>query len=384
MSISTSGVKRAFSVSSDEKVAVREFYHGLDLAEGDTELVIFFCSPDYDTDLLEKELNRRFGDITLIGCTTAGEITPEGYHDGSLTGAAFSKDHFTCISHRRDEISTFSIKDGIEFGRAIIDKISAREKNANGSNSFAFLLIDGLSGAEERVTASVGCELGEISMVGGSTADAYRMKRTQLFHEGHFREDSAVIILFNTDLPFRVAYTHHYLATDAKAVITEADAVTREVTEINGLPVLQEYARLCGLKEEELVLDTACRHPFLIKIGGHYYSRGIININHENGSIKFACAIDKGVVFSIARPGDPQKNLKALFKKIEADIGPLEIVLGCDCAARKVAFENAGILDEMSKIYADHNVIGFATFGEQVNTLHMNNSFSCVAIGRAS
>lgn len=210
MLTSTVGVKRAFSVSSDEKDAVREFYHGLDLTEGDTELVIFFCSPDYNTDLLEKELNRAFGDIPLIGCTTAGEITPEGYHDGSLTGAAFGKEHFTCISHRRDQISTFSIKDGIDFGRAIFDKISARAENINGSNSFAFLLIDGLSGAEERVTASVGCELGEISMVGGSTADHYRMKQTQLFHEGRFREDSALIILFNTDLPFRVTYTHHF------------------------------------------------------------------------------------------------------------------------------------------------------------------------------
>ncbi|MFC7047637.1 FIST N-terminal domain-containing protein [Emcibacter nanhaiensis] len=375
-------IKRAFSLSADERTAVREFYDGLCIAEERPEAVIFFCSPEYDTAVLEKELNRQFGDIPLIGCTTAGEITPEGYHAGSITGAALSRTHFTCVSKRYDRISKFNIQDGIEFGRSLKHELRRAVDNVSGSNSFAFMLIDGLSNAEERVTASLGSELGEISMIGGSTADDFKLKQTQIFHEGKFRTDSAVVMLVHTDLPFQVSYTHHYVASDAKAVITEADPITREVLEINGLPASQEYARLCGVEEQDLDIVIASKHPVMVKVGGTYFSRGVMGIDHEKHSIRFACAIDKGVVCSIARPDDPQLNLETLFSDISSEIGPLSLVIGCDCAARKMNFQIQGILDEMSQIYAANNVIGFASFGEQFNTLHMNNSFSCIAIGR--
>ena len=375
-------IKRAFSLSSDERTAVQELHEGLCIGEERPEAVIFFCSPDYDTALLEQELNRCFGDIPLIGCTTAGEITPEGYRAGSITGAALSRDHFTCVSKRYDLISKFSIQDGIEFGRSLKQKLRRVADNVSGSNSFAFMLIDGLSGAEERVTAALGSELGEINLLGGSTADDFKLKQTQIFHDGKFRTDSAVVVLVHTDLPFQVSYTHHYVASDAKAVITEADPITREVLEINGLPATLEYARLCGVEEQDLDIVVASKHPIMVKVGGTYFSRGVMGIDHEKRSIKFACAIDKGVVCSIARPDDPQLNLETLFNDIKSEIGPLSLVIGCDCAARKMNFQIQGILDDMSQIYAANNVIGFASFGEQFNTLHMNNSFSCVAIGR--
>ncbi|WP_417320584.1 FIST N-terminal domain-containing protein [Emcibacter sp.] len=374
-------IKRAFSLSRDERTAVREFFDGLCIEKEKPEAVIFFCSPDYDTVKLEKELNRQFGDIPLIGCTTAGEITPEGYHAGSITGAVLSRTHFTCVSKRYDMISNFNIQDGIEFGRSLKQQLNRVADNASGSNSFAFMLIDGLSGAEERVTASLGSELGEINLIGGSTADDFKLKQTQIFHDGRFHTDSAVVVMVHTDLPFQVSYTHHYVASDAKAVITEADPITREVLEINGLPATREYARLCGVEEKDLDIVVASKHPIMVKVGGTYFSRGVMGINHQNQSIKFACAIDKGVVCSIARPDDPKQNLEKLFRDMENEIGPLALVIGCDCAARKMNFQIQGILDDMSQIYAANNVIGFASFGEQFNSLHMNNSFSCVAIG---
>tara|TARA_B100001939_G_scaffold339033_1_gene345313 strand:+ start:2089 stop:3249 length:1161 start_codon:yes stop_codon:yes gene_type:complete len=375
-------VTTAYSLARDEKTAVRELYNGLCQDADAPALVIFFCSPAFDTSRLEQELNHCFGDIPLIGCTTAGEITPDGYRKGSLTGAAFNNAYFTCMSRRYDNISSFTLQDGIRFARKLVRDFKTISPAVSGSNSFAFMLIDGLSGAEERVTAAIGSELGEINMIGGSTADDWKLKQTRIFHEGRFHTDSAVITLFHTRLPFRVAYTHHYVAGDARAVITEADPITREVSEINGLPATQEYARLCGLDEKDLNLLVVSNHPVLVRVGGSYFSRGIIGILPEKHSIKFACAIDKGVVCSIARPDDPQNNLMELFRKMEAEIGPPALVLGCDCAARQMTFEEQGILEEMSEIYARARTVGFASFGEQYNTVHMNNSFSCVAIGR--
>ncbi|MCF6197067.1 MAG: FIST C-terminal domain-containing protein [Emcibacter sp.] len=375
-------IKKAVSLSPDEGDAVEELYQQLCETDSNPALCLFFCSPKYDLGRLEAALSRRFGDIPLVGCTTAGEITPLGYQQDSITGVAFPRAHFSIVSRAIHKIGDFKIQDGIDAGAELVADLKKNIPHANGHNTFAFMLIDGLSNAEERVTASIGSQLGDIPLVGGSTADDWDLKNTSLFYQGRFARDRAVIMLIHTELPFQVHYTHHYIAGDARAVITEADPVTRIVYEINGLPATQEYARLCGVAEKDLSISTCSNHPILMKIGGKFYSRGVVDINHAQQNIRFACAIGKGVVCAIARPSDPIVNTADLFAKIRADIGPLDLVLGCDCAARKMICEEQGLLPAISQIYMENNVIGFASFGEQYNTIHMNNSFCCIAIGK--
>ncbi|MBL4612647.1 MAG: FIST C-terminal domain-containing protein [Emcibacter sp.] len=374
-------IKKAVSLSPDAKQAVEELYQQLCGQDADPALCLFFCSPKYDLELLEQELLRYFGDIPLVGCTTAGEITPLGYKEDSITAVAFPRDHFKVIIRAIDKIGEFKIQDGIDAGAELVADLKQNIPHANGHNTFAFMLIDGLSNAEERVTASIGSQLGDILLVGGSTADNWDMEKTSIFFQRGFTRDMAVVILIHTELPFQVQYTHHYVAGDARAVITEADPISRIVHEINGLPATQEYARLCGMAEKDLSIAVCSNHPILMKIGGKYYSRGVVEVNHAERYIRFACAIGKGVVCAIARPSDPIANTIDLFQKIRAEIGPLDLVLGCDCAARKMICEEQGLLPEISRIYVENNVIGFATFGEQYNTIHMNNSFCCIAIG---
>jgi len=376
-------INKAVSLSPDEETAVEELYHQLCCRDKAPALCLFFCSPNYDLDLLEAALLRHFGDIPLVGCTTAGEITPLGYQQDSITGVAFAQQHFRIVTRAIRGISNFKIQDGINVGAGLVADLKQHIPHANGHNTFAFMLIDGLSNAEERVTASIGSQLGDIPLVGGSTADDWDLEKTSLFFQNGFSRDMAMIMLIHTELPFQVHYTHHYIAGDAKAVITEADPITRIVHEINGLPATQEYARLCGVEEKNLNISVCSNHPILMKIGGKYYSRGVVEVNQAQQSIRFACAIGKGVVCAIARPSDPIANTARLFQAIRAEIGPLDLVLGCDCAARKMICEEQGLLPEISRIYAENNVIGFASFGEQYNTIHMNNSFCCVAIGQA-
>lgn len=374
--------QKAVSTSRNAKQAVGELYQQLCGEDNDPELCLFFCSPSYDLDMLEQEFSEKFGDIPLVGCTTAGEITPLGYKDDSITAIAFSKEYFRITVRCITNIDAFELQDGIDIGKELVCGLTGELPHASGQNTFAFMLIDGLCNAEEKVTASIGSQLGNIPLIGGSTADGWDMDETSLFYNKKFSRNISIIMLMHTELPFQFHYTHHYVAGNARAVITKADPVKRIAYEINGLPAVQEYARLCGVSEDDLNISTYSMHPFLLRIGGKYYSRGIVEVNKEKQTVRFACAIGKGVVYAIARPSDPKDNLRNLFDSIKKDIGPFELVLGCDCLARKMIFENQGILPEMSDIYMENNVIGFATFGEQYNTIHMNNSFCCIAIGQ--
>ena len=48
----------------------RELFEGIYHPEA--SLAVFFCSTDYELHALERELNAQFADVSLIGCTSAG------------------------------------------------------------------------------------------------------------------------------------------------------------------------------------------------------------------------------------------------------------------------------------------------------------------------
>ena len=56
--------------------------------------VLFFCSAQYDLGQLATELNEQLNGYLVSGCTTAGELTPDGYSQGSITAIGFDDEDF--------------------------------------------------------------------------------------------------------------------------------------------------------------------------------------------------------------------------------------------------------------------------------------------------
>src|ERR1019366_8721099 len=91
--------------ATDARQAVQEF-HAM-VAQPEMALVVFFCSSEYDLDVLAAEMKRLFGDIPMVGCTTAGEIGPSGYCDRSLAGASFSSSACTVVTQSLSRLQQF-------------------------------------------------------------------------------------------------------------------------------------------------------------------------------------------------------------------------------------------------------------------------------------
>src|SRR5882724_1013437 len=95
--------RRAASTSSDPRIAARALYD--QLAIPDMALAICYVAPSYDLDALGAELAQLFGaGAPLIGCTTAGEITPLGYLDGSVTGVSIGGPGVVAHTERVDRL----------------------------------------------------------------------------------------------------------------------------------------------------------------------------------------------------------------------------------------------------------------------------------------
>ncbi|HZM57154.1 MAG TPA: FIST N-terminal domain-containing protein [Acidimicrobiales bacterium] len=93
---------RGQSVASDPRQAVTEFHAAV--ARPDASLVMFFCSPEYEFDVVADEMRRQFQEVDVVGCTTAGEIGPSGYLEHSLSGVSFSKQDFSVAPAGLDDL----------------------------------------------------------------------------------------------------------------------------------------------------------------------------------------------------------------------------------------------------------------------------------------
>ena len=124
-------------------------------------------------------------------------------------------------------------------------------------------------------------------------------------------------------------------------------------------------------------------HPLVVRAGGRHYARAIQQVNDDD-SLHFFCAIDEGIVLSIAESGDLVADLESVFARLDDDLGPVEAVLGFDCILRYIEMEQGQMLADVSRLLTANTVIGFNTYGEQFGTMHMSQTFTGIAFGSAA
>jgi hypothetical protein len=362
----------------DARDAVRAFH--AEVAQADMALVVFFCSPQYDLDVLAQEVGRLFAGVQVVGCTTAGEIGPHGCCEHSLTGFSLGRSSFAASGGVLDDLKGFELTQAEGLGQRLLTDLQDQRPGANPESTFALLLTDGLSVREEPVTRVLQHVLGDIRVVGGSAGDDLRFGRTFVYADGRFWPDSAVLVLVSTRLPFEVFNTQHFLPTDRRVVVTAADVPRRIVHELDGWPAAEAYARLVGADVDDLDPMRFATWPMVVMIDGTNYVRSIQKAGVD-GSLTFFCAIEEGLVLRTAVGTDLVAHLKGFFDDLEARIGPPELVIAFDCILRKQEMTQRGLVDSVGGVFRQNNVIGFNSYGEQFAGVHVNQTLTGVAIG---
>jgi hypothetical protein len=372
------GIRIGYSREREPRRAAAELYAAL--SHPDACIAVFFCSAEYDLPVLGEALAALFGRVRLVGCTTAGELSPVGYLEGSIVGFSLAGPDFVAVAAPLRDLPSFSITEGETIVRDL-RKHLGREGAGLPENDFAFLLIDGLDKCEDLVVSSIYSALGKVPLVGGSSGGAMSFGSSSVYFDGAFHRDTAVLLLVRTRRQFRLFTLDHFLPSDTRMVITEADPQTRVVTEINAEPAGREYARLVGLDVDKLTPMIFATHPVLVRVGGRYYVRSIQKVN-DDGSLTFFCAIDKGLVLTVAKGTDIIRNLSDQLQAIRAEIGQPDLLIGCECVLRCLELEQKQLKGEAGRLLAEQNIVGFNTFGEQFQAMHVNQTFTGAAIGR--
>lgn len=374
----TVSVQRGASTAVDAETAVAEL--AVQLQPETAELIVFFASPDYDREELAIALREHFANTQVIGCTTAGEIGPAGYGEGTLSGFSLRSGDFSIEVGRLEKLQELELDAGTHAMQSLMDHTRERGLKVDAQHCFGFLLVDGLSMREEAVVSSLHRPLGEIHLFGGSAGDALNFGATYLYENGSFKNDIALFALVHTELAFEVFRTQHFVETEARMVITEADPLSRVVTEINAEPAAREYARQVGLELDELSPQIFAAHPVLVRVGGENFVRSIAKVNDDE-SLSFFCAVESGNVLTVARGVDLVGSLQQTFDQVRERVGEPLLTIGCDCILRSLESQRDELRGQIAEVLERNRTIGFATYGEQFDAMHVNQTFTGVMIG---
>ena len=376
---SQSGVATAKSKAESVEDAVADIAAQLP-TEG-LAMVLIFLSPHYDPHHFITEIALHFADTPVYGCTTAGELAPDGWEENSVVALAFGADDFAVAAKPIFGLSNFGVDEGRSVGRELRQELLRTNSEIDDERSFGLVLIDGMCKREEAIMSALHASLDNVPVVGGSAGDGLRFERTFVFFDGKAYTDSAVLILLKTSLPFRLFKCDNFEPTSTKMVVTEADLEQRIVKELNAEPAAEEYSRAVGIVDDKLDAFSFASHPVLVRVGGAYYARSIQRVNPD-GSLRFFCAIDEGMVLTAAKSRNPVDATRDVFAETRDEIGEVSIYIGFECILRRLDAEQHQFAREMSELYRKNRVIGFHTYGEQYGSMHVNQTLTGVAIGR--
>jgi hypothetical protein len=366
-------VLRAHTSEPEPRLALTHLAR--ELAADSASAVLLFCSADYDLERLGPAIAQTFA-APVAACTTAGQIGLGGFERDGITGVSL---HSADLHMRPLLLSPLSLCQA--QATSLAREQAARARQQAGLKSFGLLLVDGLSMWEELVASALYEALGDVTVVGGSAAANERQREPAVYHAGRFRKGAAVLALFETrSLTFASFAAQHFVPSAKKLVITLADPDRRIVYEINGEPAARAYARTIGVEEAELGSRHFACHPLMLDLGEQLLPRAI-RARLADSSLQLACAIEEGLVVSVAESRDPLGTLERALADVERRVPQPAALLVFDCVHRRLELEERGLLSQVGQLLARHGAIGFSGYGEQLGPLHANHTLTGIALG---
>jgi hypothetical protein len=304
----------------------------------------------------------------VIGCTTDGEISSNGFNTDSAVLAGL-------------------VSENLSFHVAYVENLGADSEAAGRklaqqlppSVRYVHLFSDGVTGNGCAILRGMQAVLDpQISIVGGTAADGDRFQRTLQFAGTQMFTDAAVAMGFSGEFRVGLGVGSGWAPVGIGRKVTRAAGST--LYELNGKPALEVYSRLLGKHAEQLpsvgveyplaLLDenSACvlqdqDYPYLM--------RATMAVNPQDGSIKFAGEIPEGARVRLTC-GERHCILQASKRAIQramSDLGEARPALAfCfSCMARKIVL-GRHIKEEVQAIQEGLGpqvpIIGFYSYGE--------------------
>nr|WP_321452552.1 FIST N-terminal domain-containing protein [uncultured Carboxylicivirga sp.] len=351
-------VQIAYSQHTDIENIVADLKNQID--GFDTKLIQFFASSNINPEKISEKLYDAYGNVPIMGCTTSGEILSGKILDNSIVMMAMGSE---IVDDCKIEVLTNIQSNILSVEKAFASFESyfgTKVSDLDTEKYVGLVLIDGLSGQEEKINERIG-DLTNVSFIGGSAGDDLKFEQTHVFANGKAYSNAAVIALLKCNTEFDILKTQSFKTTNQKVEVTKADELTRTIIELNGRPAVEEYTALVGVDKANVAAAFA-RKPVGLVAGDDFFVRSPQKTDGNN--LVFYCSVKEGMKLDVLESQDivedTQKDLKAKM----AEFGSVSAILNINCILRTLELKEKKQTDAYAELFENVPTIGFSSYGE--------------------
>ncbi len=155
-----------------------------------------------------------FTSVPVVGCSTHGEISPEGARDGSVLVMAIGGPGFAVTTAVAKNVSGRQRDAGAELADAV-----ARDTGL--PYTAMLILTDGFIRDQEDILRGIYSVVGaSIPLVGGAAGDGWRFQGTEQIHGDEVLSDAVVVASISSEAPIAVGVRHGWRKVGEPMVVT--------------------------------------------------------------------------------------------------------------------------------------------------------------------
>ena len=340
----------------------------------DPKLLVVFCAESYDLPELLAGIREAAGDVPMIGCSTAGEISAAGPGDAGVVVAALGGPGFEIATAAADAANGRLREAGAEVAACFEETALAGK-----SHRVLLLLTDGLVGDQTEIVRGAYRVVGaEVPLVGGCAGDGLRMAGTAQFHDGRVLRHSVVAAAIASDAPLGIGVSHGWRRVGDPMVVTRSEG--NRVHALDDAPALDVYLDRLGAPpaarhDPQAFTLFALTHPLGLSRRSGEEVRFVAGADFADRSIQCIAQVPQGGL-SWFMDGDDASVLEATdaaCRDALVALGPQPPLglVAFDCIARRGVLGEPGIhaeVDRIAEFAGGAPVAGFYTYGEIART----------------
>ena len=337
--------------------------------------LILFADSKYDHPTLLNSISQ-VTNAPLIGCTTAGEITPQGPSENSLIIVAFSTSQIHFSTGIGQNLSQQPVKAAEQAAQTALSQC----RQPDTRKTFLFF-TDGLTANQVAVLQGLQNILGEnFEIVGATAADCTDFQKTYVYHQGQVYNDSLVGVLIAGDIVTGTGIRTGWQSVGNSLKCTKAK--NRVVYELDNQPALDIYSLYLDTERSQKLPQISFEYPFGIisntqQLTNHQAQtpylplRACININQEDKGLTFGTEIPEGSLLTITAASRQElihqtQTAAQLAKDLLVGAKPLLVLnfasLGRRLVLKQRSDEELATIKEI--LGQDVPMAGFYTYGE--------------------
>lgn len=292
----------------------------------DANLFLLFISPDFSfkQDVLNA-INKQYAKATVIGCSTAGEISDTSVNDRTISLTAIKLDK---VTYEKKAVKIEDMADSFDAGKSLASKLYSEDLR------HLIVLSDGLNVNGADLVSGLKSKLPNVSITGGLAADGSDFNETFLINDNAIVDKTIIGLGFYGD-NLKVGYSSKggWDSFGIERLVTKSN--NNILYELDGMPALEIYKSFLGDEAKNLP-SSGLLFPLSMRVEGSTQPvvRTILAVSEEDQSLTFAGNIPEGAYVRLMKANidrliNGAEDSAVLANKEQQDKSELAILISC-------------------------------------------------------